>query len=139
MSIKYRTLALVSAATGCVGIINVVVLGLYIIDRCLLLALLLPDFRTEAAIAAVATFLSATMLLFGSYLIYRGQGIRGGTLNIVAGVITTIIYAYFTVNWEFPLLMQVGLTGFLLLIPAPTSGLLGILISETKKQKGQKI
>lgn len=132
MSKEDRILTLVSTATGCVGTANVIILGIYITDRCLLLASLLPNFLTEATIVAIATLVSAAMLLCGSYLIYRGQGIRGGTLNIVAGVITIIIYAYFTVNREFPLLMQLGPVGYLLLIPAPISGILGILISRLK-------
>lgn len=139
MSKEDKTLTLISAATGCVGIANIVILGIYITNRCLRLALFFPNFLTEATIAAILTFISAAMLLYGSYLIYKGQGNKGGTLNILAGTITIIIYAYYAVHWEFPLLTQMGPTGYLLLIPAPISGILGILIFKAKKQKGQKI
>jgi len=139
MSKEDKTLTLISTATGCLGTANIVVLGVYIINRCLRLALLLPNFLTEAIITAFATSISAAMLLYGSYLIYKGQGNKGGIFNILAGAITIIIYAYFTVNWEFPFLVQLGPTGYLLLIPAPISGILGILIFKAKKQKGQTV
>lgn len=112
---------------------NIIVLGIYITKVCLSLASILPIFLIEAAVGATATIAGALVLLFGSYFIYRGKGIKGGMLNIVAGGIMVFLYGYYTGRWKFPLLVQLGLPGLLLLVPAPISGILGILISKLER------
>jgi len=129
MSKGDKILTLISIITGCIGIADVVILGMYITIFCLRVATLIPSFLTEAIIAAIAAVTSTAILLFGSILIYKGQPKNGGILNILAGAITIITYAYYTERWNFPLLVQLGPAGILLLIPATISGILGILIS----------
>lgn len=112
---------------------NTAVLGIYTTNVCLSLASILPTvFLTEAAIGATATILGVLALLCGSFSVYRGEGAKGGVLNLVGGGFTVFLFAYFAGRWRLPLLLQPGPLGLLLLIPAPISGVLAILASKLR-------
>lgn len=121
--------ALIGASTGLIGSANAVLLGIYIIIYCLRLTPWSASFLTWTYIVSIAATASAFILICGGYLMWKDRPRLGGILNFIAGSITTILYLYFT--WAFPLLGQLGPTGYFLLIPALISGLIGILIPKT--------
>jgi len=118
--------ASISMALGCLGLINTVLIGVHVTTLYFRLAPLNGFFLTKAYVTSGITVASAFMLIFGSYLIWKGKGRRGGTLNLAAGVVTLVLFCYFA--WFFPLLRQFEPLGYLLPIPALTSGILALFI-----------
>jgi len=100
-----------------------------------MLAQILPSLLTEAIIVTIATIISSTMLLVGTYFINKNHESGGGILNIIAGLVTISTYVYYANSWEVMFLTQIGVFGYIMLIPAPISGILAILIS---KEKGMR-
>lgn len=129
---RLKAYSLVGALIGWLGFVNTTLLGTYIALYCLRLASWDPSFLRKAYIAGITAVASAFMLLYGGYLIWRGRIHMGGMLNLMAGTITTILYLYFT--FGFPLLGQLGPIGYILLVPALMSGLIGILISRRTRR-----
>jgi len=129
---RLKAYSLVGAIIGWLGFVNSTLLGTYIALYCLRFASLDPSFLRKAYIVGIIATASAFTLLYGGYLIWRGRIRRGGTLNLIAGTTTTILYLYFT--FGFPLLGQLGPMGYLLLVPALMSGLIGILISKRNRR-----
>lgn len=128
---KMKTLKLVSILLGIISSINIILLGIYVINHCLALAFLPGTFLIEANIVGFTTATSVALLLFGSYSIYKDHPLRGGLSNIIAGIITVGIYLYYTLS--VPIFQQFGLLGYFLLLPAPISGIVGVIISKIKK------
>jgi hypothetical protein len=132
---KSKTLELISILLGFVSIVNMVLLGIYIVRYCLALAFLGEKFLMEANMVGFATAISVALILYGCYLVYKSHFLRGGICNLIAGIITVGMYLYYTLR--FHLLQQLGLLGYFLLLPAPISGIIGIIISKEKmKSKG---
>ncbi len=118
---------LMGAITGLLGAVNTILIGSYLITLFLYLAPLgiaFPPAQTYI-VGITASVVASFLLLCGSYLIWKGRARRGGMLNFVAGAITIILYLYFTL--VFPLLYQLGITGYFLPAPALISGVIGIL------------
>lgn len=128
---KIKTLKMVSIFLGFLSIVNMVLLAIHVINYCLALTFLLSRFLIEANIVGFTTAISVALLLFGSYSIYKDHPLRGGLSNIIAGIITIGIYLYYTLS--IPILQQFGLLGYFLLLPAPISGIVGVIISKIKK------
>lgn len=120
---------------GLISIVISVVLGVYIVRCCLVLAFL-DRFLFEANIVAFATAISVASILYGCYSVYKGVFIRGGVCNLGAGVITTGMYLYYAP--KLPFFQTLGVSGYSLLLPALTGGVLGVIISKQthKKAKG---
>jgi len=118
--------ASISVALGCLGLINIVLIGVHITILYLRLAQLSSFFSTKAYIMGGVTIASSLTLLCGSYLIWKGKGRRGGVLNLAGGFLTLVLFCYFT--WVFPLLNQFEPMGYLLSTPALTSGFLALFI-----------
>ncbi|MFQ5999705.1 MAG: hypothetical protein ACE5J6_02900 [Candidatus Bathyarchaeia archaeon] len=118
--------ALTSAALGCLGLINVVLIGVHTTILYLRLAQLSSFFSTKAYIIGGVTIASSLTLLCGSYLVWKGRVRRGGVLNLAGGILTLVLFCYFT--WVFPLLNQFEPIGYLLPTPALTSGFLALFI-----------
>jgi hypothetical protein len=125
-----KTLKLVSILLGIISSINIILLGIYVINYCLTLAFLLGTFLIEANIVGFTTAISVALIFFGSYSIYKDHPLRGGICNIIAGAVTIGIYLYYTIS--IPILQRFGLLGYFLLLPAPISGIVGIIISKVK-------
>ena len=117
---------LISAALGCLGLTNTVLIGVHVATFYFRLTPLNGSFLMKAYVISGVTVASAFMLIFGSYLIWAGKGRRGGALNLAAGVVTLVLFCYFT--WVFPLLNQFEPIGYLLSTPALTSGFLALFI-----------
>jgi hypothetical protein len=112
---------LISVALGFLGLINTVLIGVHVATLYLRLAELNGFFLTKTYVIGGVTVASAFILVFGNYLIWKGKGRRGGVLNLAAGVVTLVLFCYFA--WVFPLLRQFEPAGYLLPVPALTSGL----------------
>ena len=130
---KLKTLKLVSILLGVLSAVNMVLLGIYIINYCLTLAVLLSRFLIEATYVGFATAISVALIIFGCYSIYKDHDLRGGLCNVIAGIITVGLYLYYTL--DLSILQQFGLLGYFLLLPAPISGITGIIISKEKKNE----
>lgn len=124
----------INAFLGWLGAANSFIIGLYIVTTC---AALLPYSRTEHLLLHIYTvsILTTTIVIllsYGSYLIWNGHARKGGIINLVAGTILSLIYAYYTILSQPPLLSWLGPTGFFLPIPAIMSGAISILIEPSK-------
>jgi len=124
---KGRLLRLIASMLGLIALLDVAILGTFVIEGFLLLALLLPRFSNEAIIALALTVTSGVLLCLGSLSLYKQHAIRGAILNLAAWSITMFIYFWGVLVWKFPDLVQMGLTSIVLLVPALTSGIIGIL------------
>lgn len=118
--------ALISVVLGCLGLINAALIGVHVATLYLRLTPLNGFFLTKAYVISGVTVASAFMLIFGSYLVWKDKGRIGGVLNLAAGVVTLVLFCYFV--WVFPLLRQFEPVGYLLPIPALTSGILALFI-----------
>ena len=128
--------ALISLALGCLGLINTVLIGVHLSTLYFRLTKLNEFFLTKVYIISGVTVVSAFMLIFGSYLIWKGKGRRGGVLNLAAGIVTFVLFCYFV--WVFPLLRQFEPVGYLLPIPALTSGILALFIPKRSSSRSKK-
>jgi len=120
--------ALISAALGCLGLINTVLIGVHVAMLYFRLTPLNGFFLTKVYVISGVTVALAFMLIFGSYSVWKDKSRRGGVLNLAAGVVTLVLFCYFA--WIFPLLSQFEPVGYLLPIPALTSGILALFIPE---------
>jgi hypothetical protein len=128
-------LILICTILACVGLIDVIVIGTDITRYFLILSQIIPSLLTDATIAAGATIIPSAMLIVGTYFVNRAHESRGGVLNIIAGLIAICTYIYYANSWEITFLTQIGAFGYIMLIPAPISGILAILISRNKKMR----
>ena len=126
---ELKTLKTISILLGFISVINMVLLGIYIVRCCLALAFL-SGFQMEANIGGFVTAISVALMIYGCYSVYKSHFLRGGVCNLIAGIITIGIYLYYTLRFQF--LQQLGLLGYFLLLPAPISGIIGIIISKEK-------
>ena len=124
---------LISAFLGWLGALNSFIMGLYILTTALALS---PFPGTnylvfQAWIASTLTTISALILIYGSYLLWRGHKHKGGVVNILTGTLAlTPVYTYFTLFSQPPLLDWLGLVGIFLLAPPIIGGGIGILMSK---------
>jgi len=128
---ELKTLKNISILLGFVSVVNVVLLGIYIIRFCLVFAFL-SRFQIAANIVGFTTAFSVSLISYGCYSVYKNHFLRGGVCNLIAGIITIGIYLYYTLG--FHLLQQLGLLGYFLLLPAPISGIIGIIMSKEKNE-----
>lgn len=127
---KPKILKKVSILLGFISIINMTLLGIHIVNYCLAFSFLSQKLLTEAIIVGFTTTISVGLTSFGSYSIHKDHYLRGGLCNIIAGTITAGTYIHYTL--DFPILQQFGLLGYILLVPAPMSGIIAIIISKAK-------
>lgn len=124
--------ALISAALGWLGSINIVLVGIHVTTLYLHLAVLSRSFLARAYIMGGIATASTLTLVFGSYLIWRDRAEKGGILNLAGGIATLVLCYYFTS--PFPLLSQLGLMAYLLPAPALASGLLALFMVKSRSQ-----
>jgi len=127
--------ALISAALGWLGSINMVLIGIHVTTLYLHLAVLSKSFLARAYIAGGIAAASSLTLVFGSYLIWKDRAGRGGVLNLAGGIVTLVLCYYFTST--FPLLRQLEPVVYLLPAPALASGLLALLMLKSRSQNIQ--
>jgi hypothetical protein len=89
-------------------------------------------YQMEVYIVSIFTILLTITLLYGSYKLWRTHFKVGGIVNLMGGIATLSIYCYFT--WIIPLLIELGVVGFLLCVPALASGILGYISDQFLKQ-----
>jgi len=118
--------ALIVAALGLLGSINILFIGIHATTLYLHLAVLNRSFLARAYIMGAIAIASTLTLVFGSYLILRGRAGSGGAFNLTGGTITLMLCYYFTS--AFPLLRQLGLIAYLLPAPALFSGFLALFM-----------
>ncbi|NIR86168.1 hypothetical protein GWO13_00815, partial [Candidatus Bathyarchaeota archaeon] len=82
---------LISAFLGWLGSINIILIGIHVTTLYLHLAVLSGSFLTRVyTVGGIATASTLT-LFFGSYLICRGEGGKGGVLNLAGGIATLVL------------------------------------------------
>jgi hypothetical protein len=125
MPLKDR-LPLISCALGFIGIVCVLVIGGYLIAWCWSIYSIGigPSFLTVTIISWILILTSALLLTYGSLKTSRKSTLRGGLINLAAGIEIIPLFIYF--YSIFPLLPQFGLLGYLLFLPAIISGIIGL-------------
>lgn len=78
--------------------------------------------------ATILTIASSTALVYGSSLIWKGNSLKGGIINLFAGTLVPLpTYVYFTFFCEPSFLLWLGPLGWFLFVPAIISGATGII------------
>lgn len=77
------------------------------------------------------TLVSTLLLIYGSLKIMKKSAIKGGIINLFAGIEMTPIFLYFY-NY-LPLLPQFAYLGFLLFLPALLSGIISLISHKISK------
>jgi hypothetical protein len=86
----------------------------------------------EAYLAAGLMTISAITIICGSYLIFKKDTLKGGTINLLAGTLIPVpVCTYFAV-FSQRTLSWLGSLGIFLLAPAVISGTISILIHKKK-------
>lgn len=124
---------MIMISLGLLSVANMIMLGIYIINCCLVLASLLNNFYLEAAYVGFATIISVSLTIFGCYSINKNHFLRGGVSNLIAGMITTGIYLNYTIN--LAILQKFNPLGYFLPLPALINGIIGIIISKVNLLK----
>lgn len=116
-------LRLISSTLGVIAIGCVLAIGSYIIAWCwnIYSSGIGPDFLIITEITWILTLASTLLLLFGTLKIMKKLMLKGGIINLIAGIEMTPVFLYFYAY--LPLLSQFGPTGLLLFLPALLSGI----------------
>jgi hypothetical protein len=119
-------LPLISSALGFIAIVCVLAIGGYIIAWCwnIYSSGLGPSFLTITIISWVLILTSALLLAYGSLKTIKKSTLKGGLINLTAGIEIIPMFIYF--YSYFPLLPQFGFLGFLMFVPAMLSGIIGL-------------
>jgi len=81
--------------------------------------------------AAILMIASAIVLIYGSYLIWRTNKLKGGIINLLAGTLVPVpTYVYFSFFSQPALLSWLGTVGWFILTPAIISGALSVFSSK---------
>jgi hypothetical protein len=123
-SVKQKQYAVLSALLGWLGVINVLLIGIYSTLKLYHLGIM-RGYQLEVYIVSFLTLLLMLTLIYGSYHLWQTRFKRGGHLNLIAGIATLFTYGYFT--WISPILSELEFVGLLLCVPALISGVLGTL------------
>lgn len=130
---------MINAVLGWLGAVNLLLLAFYILGVYLSVSAIDATVKERLLfhvyLVTILTAASATVLVYGSYLIWKTRRLKGGIVNLLAGTIVPIpTYLYFSFLSQPPLLFWLfdwlGLVGCFLLIPAITSGIASIYLSK---------
>ena len=119
----------VSAFLGWLGAVNMLLLASYILSTYASLSMIPPvtELRLPVQLGVTIFAASAVMLTYGSTLIWKGDNLKGGLVNLMAGSLGPIpTYMYFAFFSQPALLRWAGPFGLTLLAPAMLSGIAGI-------------
>jgi len=128
----------IGAFLGVFGAFNSLILGFYIVSTGLS-PVLLADFLHTSYIAGALTLLCSVMLVYGSYLMWKGQATNGGRINLIAGVTLALIYAYFAFFSKPQILSWLGPAGYLLLVPPLLSSIIASIQEPFHRPKLQTL
>jgi hypothetical protein len=124
---------LISGILGLVAIGCVLAIGSYIVAWCwnIYSTGLDPSFLIPTEITWVCTLASALLLIYGSLKILKKSTLKGGFINLIAGVevIPLFLYSYFYLR---PL-PQFEFIGTLLFLPSILSGIIGLASFRSSK------
>jgi hypothetical protein len=128
-----KKLKLIVVILGVVGIVNILLLGIYVTDYLLLLALFSDSFFLESNIIKVVAGGSIALIIIGLFLVLKNHSLSGGISIIITTAIMVAVYAYYSLY--FTILKDFNPSGYLLLLPAPISGAVAILISHLDQKR----
>lgn len=127
-----KTLKLIGALLGFISIVNMLLLGVHITNYLLLLALFSENYFLESNIVKVVAGASIVLMIIGLFLMLKDHSLSGGIASIVSAAIMVSVYTYYSIY--FPILQEFNPVGYLLLLPAPLGGAIGILVSRLKER-----
>lgn len=122
-----KNLKLIVVILGIISIVDILLLGIYVTDYLLLLAIFSDQFILELNIIKAVTSASIMLIVIGLFLVLKNHSLSGGVSSLVSTAIMVAVYAYYSLY--FPILQDFNSFGYLLLLPAPICGTVGILIS----------
>lgn len=134
---KYvKAVKIITAILGLIGTLNTAILGVYIVSTYLIVSKLNAKFyavHTYCAllITLLIMMISVVLLIYGSFLQWKMHR-RGYLINALTGVAVVVAYAYLA--FATPILNWLGILAVALLIPAPLSGILGVLTRNFREQ-----
>ena len=130
----HKHYALFGVIFGCLGALDQVLLALYLWSTYQPLSVipLMSEMALPVHLGTIALFASALLLVYGSLLMQRRSTMKGGWVNLLAGTLVPIpTYVYFAFFSQLTLLNWLGPSGFLLLVPAVMSGVVGIFAAQS--------
>jgi len=92
-----------------------------------------PSFLTVTIISWVLILTSALLLAYGSLKTIKKSTLKGGLINLTAGIEIIPMFIYF--YSYFPLLPQFGFLGLLLFLPAILSGIISLASPPTLQKR----
>jgi hypothetical protein len=119
---------------GFVGVMDVAIVGLYLVVTSLSLSFLPGSerFLSYAYTAAILTVVSIFLLVYGSCSMWRGRLRIGGALNFFSGIIFISFYLYFSFFSQPSLLGWFWPFGCFLFLPLIFSGVMGMLVRDVE-------
>ena len=134
----------ISAFLGLLGAVNLLFLTMYIFTIYIALASIppMPELSLQIYSTTILAAISTIALVYGSLLIWHGEGFKGAKINLVAGILVPVpMYIYFTYFTEtlhginFLSWLNVGSVpvGFTLLVPAIASGIIAAASSKSNQ------
>jgi len=134
----------ISAFLGLLGAVNLLFLTIYIFAVYIALASIppMPELSLQIYSTTILAAISTIALVYGSLLIWQGEGFKGAKINLVAGILVPVpMYIYFTYFTEtlhginFLSWLNVGSVpvGFTLLVPAIASGIIAAASSKSNQ------
>lgn len=135
--IKWQRYKMLSAFLGLLGAANLLLMAFYILGIYSSASAIRPigQMILPTFLASAFTITSATILIYGSCLIWKTRSLRGGIINVLAGTLAPIpTYVYFTFLSEPSILGWLSPTGFFLLVPGILSGVIGISLAKATKE-----
>jgi len=111
---------------GLLGIINSMLLSLYIFLTIQTLPLVSTEFLNQGYLGSGIAAICACLPMSGIYLVWKGRFYTGGIINLASGLTLFCIFIYFAYLIEIQVLKWVEPIGFFLAIPQILSGLIAV-------------
>lgn len=134
---KWRYYDVINALLGLLGATVLILMASYILNTYSNIVTMDPGLERlhfQVYFTTILTFASAIILVYGSYLIWKSNRLKGGIINLLAGTLVPIpTYVYFTFlsqpSFLFWLVSWFGPVACFPLAPAIISGTVSILLS----------
>jgi len=130
---KRKYCDIISAFLGLLGAVNLLLIAFYILTIYLSVSAIPPmeQLVFQVYFVTILTAVSAIMLIYGSYLIWKTNRRKGGMINLSAATVIPIpTYLYFAFLSQPTLLNWLSPFGCFLLVPAIVSGAISIFFHD---------
>jgi len=119
-------LAVITAFLGFIGAADSILIGFYLLSTISSISNI-QDQGFQSWTISVAVAIALLALIYGSYLILKGHTQKGAKINVTGGIISALIYIYYSAFSQPKILDWLNPAGIVLTIPAILSGAIGLI------------